>query len=109
MFVNCVIPWRPSLTCCLVSFYFEATKNEHSGYMTCFASICGKKSRKILIVDCTSLSTRVWSSSCFFKKNQRVKGAELAEHFKRNKRARQLLGDICRLHVLFMSKGVQEN
>ena len=37
------------------------------------------------------------------------KKVEFAEYFKRNTCTRQILRTICRFHVLFMRKGVQEN
>ena len=44
----------------------------------------------------------------FDKKSQGDKGAEFADCFGINTRTRQILRNICQLHVFFMGKGVQE-
>ena len=45
----------------------------------------------------------------FFTTIEGAKGLNFAEYFRRNTCIRQMLGNICQLHVFFMRKSAQEN
>ena len=49
-----------------------------------------------------------WNKWRFSKKNEGGKGTEFAEYFRRSTCTRQMLGNICRLHVFFIRKSVQK-
>ena len=54
------------------------------------------------------LAETISGSSGFSRKSRVEKEAECAKYFKRNLCPRQLLGNICQLHIFFIRKGVQE-
>ena len=44
-----------------------------------------------------------------YQEKSEGKGAEFVEYFRRNTCAREMLANICRLHMFFMRKDVQDN